>query len=287
MSGWIKLYRNINKHWIWENSDYLKWWLDMILEANYEDSKVVIKNKIYECKRGEKLYSLDTWAIRWKTNKSKVRRFFYLLQNDNMIRLVNETQTTRVTICNYESYQDEVKNVETQTKRKRNGSETHLTPIKEIKNNKENNIDMRKLKFADTLKPFLSIYGKDMLNDFYLYWTEPNKSNTKFRQEMEKTWNLERRLLTWANNESKYGKPKANLSYSEMNLEQLQNHVSEVVIAERLYNNMEVIPPELKGYFDKMCKRLAQFIKANIDTVKNKSIADIMALEKKSNIGKL
>lgn len=69
---------------------------------------------------------------------------------------------------------------------------------------KENNIDSRKLKFASTLQPFLLTYGKDFLNDFYKYWTEPNKSNTKFKQELEKTWSLERRLETWAKNEKNF-----------------------------------------------------------------------------------
>lgn len=69
---------------------------------------------------------------------------------------------------------------------------------------KENNIDSRKLKFASTLQPFLLTYGKDFLNDFYKYWTEPNKSNTKFKQELEKTWSLERRLDTWAKNEKNF-----------------------------------------------------------------------------------
>jgi uncharacterized phage protein (TIGR02220 family) len=144
MSGWIKLYRDLNKHWIWDNSDYLKWWLDILLEVNHADAKVIIKNKIYECKRGEKLYSLDTWATRWKTNKSKVRRFFELLQKDSMIELKNETQTTRLIVCKYEDYQEKENAFETQPKRKRNANETHLTPIqeeKERKEEKENNIE--------------------------------------------------------------------------------------------------------------------------------------------------
>lgn len=61
-----------------------------------------------------------------------------------------------------------------------------------------NNIEERKLKFATTLEPYLDKYGKDMLNNFFKYWTEPNKSNTKYRQELEKTWSLDRRLETWA-----------------------------------------------------------------------------------------
>ena len=75
-----------------------------------------------------------------------------------------------------------------------------------------NNIEHRKLKFASTLEPFVSKYSKDTIKDFYNYWTEPNKSNTKFRQELEKTWSLERRLETWVKNEGKFGNNKETKS---------------------------------------------------------------------------
>ena len=133
MSSWIKLFRDINKHWIWQNSDYLKWWLDILLEVNHAPAKVVIKNKIYDCNRGEKLYSLDTWAHRWGTNKSKARRFLQLLQNDNMIELKSETQT----------------------KRKRNADETHLTPIEEEEEEKEEKEETNTINF-DKLLSFLN-----------------------------------------------------------------------------------------------------------------------------------
>jgi hypothetical protein len=69
---------------------------------------------------------------------------------------------------------------------------------------KENNIVERKLKFSTSLQPFLNKYGKDLLINFYKYWTEENKSGTKFKQELEQTWNLERRLETWSANELKF-----------------------------------------------------------------------------------
>ena len=55
--------------------------------------------------------------------------------------------------------------------------------------------------FKKSLEPFLAKYGKDVLNKFYLYWTEPNKSKTKLRFESEKTWDIERRLLRWTDND--------------------------------------------------------------------------------------
>lgn len=74
----------------------------------------------------------------------------------------------------------------------------------------KNTIDERKLKFADTLKPFVEKYGKDLLNSFYKYWTQPNRSNTKFKQELEKTWQLDYRLETWAKNDKTFGKHESN-----------------------------------------------------------------------------
>lgn len=67
-------------------------------------------------------------------------------------------------------------------------------------------IDSRKLSFASTLKPFTETYGRDLIKEFYEYWTEPNKSNSKFRQEMEKTWDLKRRLETWTKNDKNFNK---------------------------------------------------------------------------------
>lgn len=73
---------------------------------------------------------------------------------------------------------------------------------------KVNNIEERKLKFADTLKPFVTIYGKDLIRDFYNYWTEPNASNTKYKKELQKTWDTKRRLENWAKNDKTFYKPK-------------------------------------------------------------------------------
>ena len=76
-----------------------------------------------------------------------------------------------------------------------------------VSDKKKNDIEDRKLKFASTLEPFLEKCGREMLNDFYKYWTEPNKSNTKFRAELEKTWDVERRLETWARNDKNFKPP--------------------------------------------------------------------------------
>jgi hypothetical protein len=90
----------------------------------------------------------------------------------------------------------------------KNDSESIALREDKIKEYKINNIEERKLKFANTLKPFVDIYGRDLVKEFYEYWTEPNKSNTKFKQELLKTWSVERRLETWSKNDNNFNKNK-------------------------------------------------------------------------------
>ena len=72
-------------------------------------------------------------------------------------------------------------------------------------------MEQRNKEFYEELVPYVDIYGKDMIREFYDYWTEPNKSNTQSRKDMEKTWNTSRRLTTWSkNNFGRNGTDKPN-----------------------------------------------------------------------------
>ena len=73
--------------------------------------------------------------------------------------------------------------------------ETQKTPKKNI--NKNKNINDTKTEFSNSLQPYLEKYGKDMLNDFFLYWTEKSPNGRKMRFEKEKVFDPSRRLSTW------------------------------------------------------------------------------------------
>ena len=82
-----------------------------------------------------------------------------------------------------------------------------------INKNKEiriinNTISNRRNDFVSDVLSF--DYDKNILNGFIDYWTEPNKSNTKMKYELNKTWKTELRLKTWATNQKKWDKPKSN-----------------------------------------------------------------------------
>ena len=52
-------------------------------------------------------------------------------------------------------------------------------------------------------------YPKEMKEDFIEYWSEESKTG-KTRQSMQKTWNTERRLKTWAKNDKNWNKTKTS-----------------------------------------------------------------------------
>ena len=75
------------------------------------------------------------------------------------------------------------------------------------KETKINNIKEREIKFKNQVFKFTHtktgkpLYNKNLLEEFYLYWSEPNKSNTKMNYELKPTFDIGRRLATWVKND--------------------------------------------------------------------------------------
>lgn len=61
-------------------------------------------------------------------------------------------------------------------------------------------IETREIDFRDKLIPYIDTYGKEMLRAFYDYWTEKNEGGKKMKFEMQKVFEIEKRLRTWSNN---------------------------------------------------------------------------------------
>lgn len=137
MEGWIKIHRQIKDHWIWKSQNRFQWWIDILLTVNHTDTKVLIKGNLIECKRGQSVRSLETWAKDWNVTKKTVKDFFILLQKDSMLVYESIHISTRITVCNYDNYQDIVNTKETKSKRKVNGEETETAPKQECKEGKE------------------------------------------------------------------------------------------------------------------------------------------------------
>jgi len=86
-----------------------------------------------------------------------------------------------------------------------------------------NDIINREADFKKSLQPHLEKYGKDLLNDFYLYWTEKNAKGKKMKFEMNKTFDVSRRLARWSKNNF-----NTNKNGKQQQQEQLGNITSEI-----------------------------------------------------------
>ena len=145
MGGWIKLHRKIKNHWVFSDAKYFKWWVTILIDANHKPQKVLIKGDLTECATGQSLRSLQSWADEFGCTKKTVSHFFKLLQKDSMVFTENLKTTTRLTVCNYESYQSTVNGDYP-------GEETDTTPVrkrtlptnKNVKNEKNDKNEKKK-----------------------------------------------------------------------------------------------------------------------------------------------
>lgn len=85
-------------------------------------------------------------------------------------------QGSVITICDIKSYKGR--------KRAANTSSNTLA-------NTQKTIEERKKDFAESLKPHLEKYGRDMLNDFYRYWTEINDGGKRCGLKWRKCFKLQ------------------------------------------------------------------------------------------------
>ena len=69
----------------------------------------------------------------------------------------------------------------------------------------KNNISNRYDDFQEDV--FSTGHPTEICKEFISYWTEPNKSKTKMRWELEKTFEVTRRLATWVKNSKKWDRP--------------------------------------------------------------------------------
>lgn len=86
-------------------------------------------------------------------------------------------------------------------------NETQKSTSCEGAKSKEERMKERAERFRAECYGFAGEFGTQMVEDFILYWTEPNKSKTAMRFELQRTWDTHRRMLTWSrNNFNKYNR---------------------------------------------------------------------------------
>lgn len=156
--------------------------IDFIIEMAFEPIKLQLKRDLekYEVTRSKRSKAgLISAELRKQTST-----------NSTHVESVQQTSTNS-TVIDTDIVKDKVKDI--------NKKVDSVT------------IEIRKKNFSATLSPFLEKYGKEMLNKFYLYWTEESTNKKKMRFESEKFWTLSKRLSTWHSKElTLFQKPGEN-----------------------------------------------------------------------------
>ena len=189
--GFIKLDRSIFEHWIFQDAEKFKAFVDLVQLARWKDEKLLVGNDLVTIPRGSYYTSELKLAARWGWGRDKIRNFLTLLEKERMIKKKSTTKGTMLTIENYRVYQDEHPTVYT-TKTHQTNNEPDIKPttnqhqtnnepdtkeeIKEIKEIKER--EKREEKQTNSLPPlsFSSSIHKDIFNligkEGYRMWFE-------------------------------------------------------------------------------------------------------------------
>ncbi len=172
MSGYYRMYRGWmdNKVFASEPFSRAQAWEWMISEAAWKDRTITIGFSEHELVRGQLCKSVRVLAENWKWDVAKVFRFLSRLENENMITTDTETSVKRITICNYEKYQDA-----------EDGSETPIeTPVKQPRNTDETTIEEGyKKDKKETIRARGSSRGTRMAADWW-----PNDEDVAFAESL-------------------------------------------------------------------------------------------------------
>ena len=202
--GWIKLWRKIQENPIYRDGVAMRVLVDLLLTAN-EDG-IAITGRFT---RAEKL----------GLKPSAYRRALLRLKSDSIVDIQPSNQFTKVSLCKWKEHQA-TKAEERTASRTTIGqpSDNHRTHSKN--KNKNKNTNTKVLVGEQTPKElsikFFSdeVYREKLIQEAILsgmpeegvrseikrfvgYWTELNPSGTKQRWQMEKVFEVKRRLSTW------------------------------------------------------------------------------------------
>lgn len=196
MDGWIKLFRKIQSHWIWQDEKKLKWWLSILLNVNHAPQKFPVGDELLVCEAGQSFRSIEQWTSMFGCSKKTTAKFFDLLKKDGMIscKIVGNGNRRKhlLSVLNWEEYQQE--ETELYPPRKPecsvNGN-PNVTSNKNDKNDKECKEDIiihdwRK-NFSDYLKILNEEYDKILADSEFFETQQKYYPNLDIQLSLEKS----------------------------------------------------------------------------------------------------
>ena len=108
MPGYVFLHRDIDRHWVWSDGRTAHRWMDLIIQAAWENKTTFFGGVRIELKRGQLVTTTRLLMARWRTNPKMVLKVLDMFEKDKMIRCKKLSDMTIITICNFDAYQSNV-----------------------------------------------------------------------------------------------------------------------------------------------------------------------------------
>lgn len=102
--GTIRLHRRIIDHDVWNNPEYLKAWIDLLLLARNKDGSTIERGQTVLLKRGEVYRSYRQLVTRWGKSWEWVKSFMKFCELKLMVKVKSSNHGTIITIINYDAY---------------------------------------------------------------------------------------------------------------------------------------------------------------------------------------
>ncbi len=79
-------------------------------------------------------------------------------------------------------------------------------------------IEGRKADFKKSLRPFVGEFKKEMIQEFFEYWSEHGENDKKMRFEKQTSFGIKRRLTTWLKKQEEIEKEKSSVKKEKSNV---------------------------------------------------------------------
>lgn len=107
MAGFIGLHRQIREHWIYQDAEYLKVWIEMLFCARFsKDPDTQMRDgQLVTINYGQFIFGRISWSDNLKISERRLRTLMDRMMRDDMIRVVTKHRKfTIYDIVNYEKY---------------------------------------------------------------------------------------------------------------------------------------------------------------------------------------
>ncbi len=116
LKNFLPLRREVREHWIYQDSDYFKTWVEMLFAARFSKTpkKDIYEGSLYTIKYGEFLFSRPKWCLRLNIKDHKLKKLIKLLNDEGMITKSGRVGKSGATIYLIKNY-DKYNNIDSQT----------------------------------------------------------------------------------------------------------------------------------------------------------------------------